>query len=224
MTLDVTRHFETLGVVPVIVIEDPAQALALGRALLEGGLPCAEITFRTGAAEKVIRTLSDTCPDLLVGAGTVLSVDQVEKARRAGARFIVAPGFSPRVVDHCLGEGVPVYPGICTPTEIEGVLERGLTVVKFFPAEAAGGLKFLKAISAPYAMMRFIPTGGISPANLKDYLNFERVLACGGTWLARDELLQEGRFAEIRESVRQAVAAVAEARASQLPTRSEQPL
>jgi 2-dehydro-3-deoxyphosphogluconate aldolase/(4S)-4-hydroxy-2-oxoglutarate aldolase len=194
-----------LKLVPVVKIEAANDALALGEALIAGGLPLAEITFRTDAAARSIRILSDTLPELLVGAGTVLTIEQVRQATAAGARFIVAPGFNPTVVDYCLDQGIPVVPGVNSPTQIEMGLERGLEVLKFFPAEASGGLKFLKAVAAPYGGVSFIPTGGISPGNLLGYLAFERVLACGGSWLAKTNLISAGRFGEITRLTREAV-------------------
>ena len=171
------------GIVPVAVINAPEAALPLARALLAGGLPCIEVTFRTAAAGAAIEAIARECPELLLGAGTVLSVDQVNRALDCGARFIVAPGLNRKVVEHCLAQNVPVTPGVLTPSEIEAALELGLEVVKFFPAEAGGGLKYLKAVSAPYKSLRFIPTGGIDESNLSGYLSFRPVLACGGSWM-----------------------------------------
>ena len=197
-----------LGLVPVVKIEQAGQALSLGRALIDGDLPVAEITFRTEAAEEAINTLSRELPELLVGAGTVLTVDQVEKAAAAGAKFIVSPGFNPRVVDYCVENNIPVTPGINSPSQVEMALERGLEVVKFFPAEASGGLPLLKAMSAPYGNMKFIPTGGINQDNLNVYLAFDRVHACGGSWMVKAELISSGRFEEITRLTRKAVAAM----------------
>jgi 2-dehydro-3-deoxyphosphogluconate aldolase/(4S)-4-hydroxy-2-oxoglutarate aldolase len=195
-----------LRVVPVIVIDDAADAVPLGRALAEGGIPCAEITFRTAAAEDAIRRMASELPDVLVGAGTVLSPEQAARAMAAGAQFIVAPGFNRRVVDFCLERGVPVYPGVSTPTEIEAALEAGLRVLKFFPAEPLGGLPYLKAVAAPYAGVGFMPTGGITPRNLGDYLAFPRVVACGGSWMAPAEWISAGAFDRIRDETRAACA------------------
>jgi 2-dehydro-3-deoxyphosphogluconate aldolase/(4S)-4-hydroxy-2-oxoglutarate aldolase len=194
-----------LKIVPVIVIDDPSAASPLATALVDGGLPCAEVTFRTAAAGEALRAMSDSSPDLLLGAGTVLSVAQAREARSAGAMFIVAPGFSPAVVDHCLDHGIPVFPGVCTPTDIEAALAKGLTTVKFFPAEPIGGLKYLKAIAAPYTMMRFIPTGGINADNLRSYLAFDRVIACGGSWMAPSEWIAGKAFDRIRDETARAV-------------------
>ncbi|MCK4447200.1 MAG: bifunctional 4-hydroxy-2-oxoglutarate aldolase/2-dehydro-3-deoxy-phosphogluconate aldolase, partial [Candidatus Marinimicrobia bacterium] len=172
-----------LGIVPVVKIERAKDAFHLGKALIDGGLPIAEITFRTSAAEESIKILSKECPELLVGAGTVLTVDQAKKAVSAGAKFIVSAGFNPKVVDYCIENHVPVTPGINSPTQVEMGLEKGLKVVKFFPAEASGGLSMLKSMSAPYNDVKFIPTGGINQNNLYSYLSNNKVLACGGSWM-----------------------------------------
>ena len=196
-----------LKIVPVIVIDDPAAASALAGALVDGGLPCAEVTFRTAAAGEALRRMSDSAPDLLLGAGTVLSVAQAREARAAGATFIVAPGFNPAVVDHCLEHGIPVFPGVCTPTDIEAALAKGITTVKFFPAEPIGGIKYLRAIAAPYTMMRFIPTGGINAENLRSYLAFDRVVACGGSWMAPADWIAAKAFDQIRDETARALRA-----------------
>jgi 2-dehydro-3-deoxyphosphogluconate aldolase / (4S)-4-hydroxy-2-oxoglutarate aldolase len=203
---EILERLGKIGIVPVVKIEDAADAIGLGRALLAGDLPVAEITFRTAAAEESIKRLSAELPELLVGAGTVLTVEQADKAIAAGAKFIVTPGFNPKVVDHCLERGVPITPGINSPTQIEMGLERGLGVLKFFPAGASGGLEFLKAIAAPYGGLQFIPTGGIDPANLKDYLAFNRVHAVGGTWIAKEATIAAKKFDEIERLAREAVA------------------
>lgn len=203
--VDLLATLRALRIVPVIVIEDASDAPSLASALAQGGLPCAEITFRTpNAAEAIVRIVGEH-PDMLVGAGTVLTPQQAAKAREAGARFIVAPGFSPAVVDYCLEHAVPVVPGICTPTEIEMALAKGLHVLKFFPAEAAGGLAFLKAVAAPYVGVDFIPTGGINFGNLTTYLGFNRVLACGGSWMAPTEWIASKQFDRIRAETERAV-------------------
>jgi 2-dehydro-3-deoxyphosphogluconate aldolase/(4S)-4-hydroxy-2-oxoglutarate aldolase len=194
-----------LGLVPVVKIERPEDALSLGKALIDGDLPIAEITFRTAAAETAIRTLTQELPELLVGAGTVLSVEQVKKAISAGAQFIVSPGFNPKVVDYCVDNRICVTPGLNTPSQIEMALERRLAVVKFFPAEASGGLELLKAIAAPYSGIQFIPTGGISKENLSSYLSYSRVHACGGSWMVKADLISSGRFDEITRLSREAV-------------------
>src|SRR5262245_57338620 len=184
---DVLNQLRLTRIVPVIVIDDPGDAVPLATALADGGLSCAEITFRTAGALEALRRIRDERPSMLAGAGTVLTPRQAGDARAAGAQFIVAPGFSPAVVDHCLEHDIPVFPGVCTPTEIEAALERGLDVLKFFPAEPMGGLNFLKAIAAPYVGVKFMPTGGINATNIKSYLSFNRVVACGGSWMAPSE-------------------------------------
>ena len=193
------------GVVPVVKIEKAADAVNLGRALAAGDLPVAEITFRTAAAEEAIRNINREAPEVLLGAGTVLSVEQAKKALGAGAKFIVAPGFNPKVVDFCIGQGVPVIPGVCTPSEIEQALERGLEVLKFFPAGATGGLDYLKAVVGPYGGVQFVPTGGVEPGNMKEYLAFKNVFAVGGTWIAKDTMISAGKFDEITKLAREAV-------------------
>lgn len=193
--------------VPVIALEDAAQAGPLAEALVNGGLPVAEVTFRTAAAAESIRTMAAR-GDLLVGAGTVLTPAQADEARDAGATFIVSPGFNPKVVQHCLDQELPIIPGVSNPTDIEMALDHGLEVVKFFPAEAFGGLKTLKAMSAPYGGVRFMPTGGISPANVNDYLAFPKVVACGGSWMVKPDLYTNGKFELVERAVREAVALV----------------
>ncbi len=190
--------------VPVIALEDANQADPLAAALVAGGLPVAEVTFRTAAAADSIRTMAAR-GDLLVGAGTVLTTEQADQARDAGATFVVSPGFNPKVVRHCLEQGLPIIPGISTPTDLELALDHGLSVVKFFPAEAFGGLKTLKAISAPYGGVRFMPTGGISPSNVAEYLAFPKVLACGGSWMVKPELYADGDFSRVEKAVQTAV-------------------
>ena len=206
------EKLEKFGVIPVIALDDPDDALPLAAALTDGGLPCAEVTFRTAAAEESIRRIAAAYPDMLVGAGTVLTTQQVDRAVAAGAKFIVSPGLNPNVVRHCLEKGVPAAPGCCTPSEIEQAIELGLSVVKFFPAEAMGGLKTIKALAAPYTGLRFMPTGGINASNLRSYLEYPRVLACGGSWMVSKELIRAHDFAQITELVRQATAIVRESR------------
>ena len=204
-----------LGVVPVVSIERADEAVPLGNALIAGGLPCAEITFRTGAAEEAIRRIASELPEVVIGAGTVLSVEQAEKAVAAGARYIVSPGFDPKVVDWCLTHDVAVTPGVATPTEINMALDKGLKILKFFPAEALGGLKTLKALAAPYGDVKFIPTGGITSKNLADYLSLPAVHACGGSWLVTSELISAGEFAEITRLAEEARAIVRQVREGQ---------
>ena len=203
---DVTTRLRQLRVVPVIVIDDAADAVPLAGALADGGLPCAEVTFRTAAAGEALRRIAGERPEVLAGAGTVLTPEQAKQARAAGARFVVAPGFSAAVVDYCLEHEIPVFPGVCTPTEVEAALAKGLRVVKFFPAEPAGGLPYLKAIAAPYGMMEFIPTGGIGAANLAAWLAFKKVVACGGSWMAPGDWIAAKQFDRIRAETASAVA------------------
>jgi 2-dehydro-3-deoxyphosphogluconate aldolase/(4S)-4-hydroxy-2-oxoglutarate aldolase len=190
---------------PVVVLHDADHAAPLGAALLAGGLRCVEVTFRTDAATEAIRTLAKN-PALLVGAGTVLTVDQVEQALDAGARFVVSPGFSPAVVRRCQKRGVPVFPGVATATEIQMALEAGVHTVKFFPAEQLGGAAMVKALSAPYRSLRFVPTGGVTSENLLGYLRLPSVLAVGGTWMVAAQLIKGERWDEVTALTRQAVA------------------
>ena len=202
---DALERLRRIRLAPVIVIDDPKDAAPLAAALADGGLPCAEVTFRTAAAAESLRRMADARPDMLLGAGTVLTPRQAAEARAAGAQFIVSPGLNPVVVDYCLEQGIPVFPGVCTPTEIEAGLQRGLEVLKFFPAEPAGGLAYLKAISAPYSMVEFIPTGGINAEKLPSYLSFRSVVACGGSWMAPAEWIRAGDFERIRQETAKAV-------------------
>ncbi len=204
----VIQQLERLRVIPVVTIDDAKDAVPLGNALMHGGLPIIEVTFRTAAAAEALAMISYELPDLWVGAGTVLTIDQVNQAIDAGAGFIVAPGFNPRIVDYCIDRNIPVFPGVNSPSQVEMGLERGLEVLKFFPAEASGGLNMLKAMSAPYGGVRFMPTGGINMGNLTDYLSFERIIACGGTWIATAELINEARFEEITGRAQEAAAAI----------------
>ena len=210
-----TKTFEALsriGVVPVITIDRPQDAVPLARALLNGGIGCAEITFRTASAEEAIQRISDECHEMLVGAGTVLTVQQAEQAIRAGAQYIVAPGFDAAVVDWCQEHGVPVLPGVATPTEINMALARGVKLLKFFPSEEIGGVRMLKALHAPYQEVQFIPTGGIKAHNLAEYLALPNVVACGGSWMATGSMISEGKFDEITRLSREARAIVHRAR------------
>ena len=202
---EILRKIGNMGIVPVVKIDDAKDAVPLGRALIEGGLPVAEITFRTDAAQKAIENITSALPQMLVGAGTVLNTDQAKRAVAAGAKFIVSPGFNTSVVEYCVNNDIPITPGCCNPTDIEMALAYGLDVVKFFPAEAFGGLSTIKAISAPYGMLKFIPTGGISEKNIKEYLAFNKILACGGSWMVKDELIKAGKFDEIERLTREAV-------------------
>ncbi len=199
--------FETIGrikLVPVVKIDDAKDAPALGKALCDGGLPIAEVTFRTAAAEEAIRLMVQENSGMLIGAGTVLTVENAKKAIDAGAAFIVSPGFNPEVVDFCISQGMPVTPGVTNPTQVEMGLSRGLKVLKFFPAEAAGGLKMLKAMGAVYDV-KFMPTGGINASNLKEYLAYDKILACGGSWMVKADLISSGNFAEITRLTKEAM-------------------
>lgn len=199
------ERIHSIRIVPVIAIDDAAQAIPLAKALIAGGIPCAEITFRTAAAVESIAAISAEVPAMLVGAGTVLTREQADRAKDAGAAFAVSPGFNPHIVDYCGQIGLPIIPGCSSPSDMEQAIERGLQVVKFFPAEQAGGLPFLKAVAAPYTGLRFMPTGGIGPQNLAEYLSFSRVIACGGSWMAKPEMIAAGRFDEIAQLCRKAV-------------------
>ncbi|HCV43350.1 MAG TPA: 2-dehydro-3-deoxyphosphogluconate aldolase [Bacteroidetes bacterium] len=194
-----------LGIVPVIAIESANDAEPLARALIDGGLPCAEVTFRTKAAKEAMARIAKTYPAMLMGAGTVLNVDQVKAAMESGAKFIVSPGLNPKVVEYCLQNNIPITPGVATPTEIGLAIEMGLDVVKFFPAEASGGLEYLKAVGAPFKGIHFIPTGGIDATNLLTYLKFSRVLACGGSWMVKSDLISNKRFDEIKKLTSEAI-------------------
>lgn len=203
------RSLRALRVVPVITIEHAADAPALGHALSAAGLPVAEITFRSPAAPAAVAALRHDCPDLLIGAGTILDVAMLEAAIDAGASFAVAPGFNPAVVDRCMKLKFPIIPGVNTPTEIDQALARGLTLLKFFPAEQSGGLAFLSAVAGPYQHISFMPTGGINRENLPRYLAQPFVAACGGSWIASPTDISAGRFADIELRAREAVALAA---------------
>lgn len=201
----IAKQFYEYGVVPVVVLEDAEDALPLAQALTEGGLPCAEVTFRTEAAEESIRRMREKYPDMLVGAGTVLTTEQVDRAVKAGAKFIVSPGFDPEIVDYCLGKEIPVFPGCTTPSELAQAVKRGMKVVKFFPAEQAGGVAMIKAMAAPYNTVKFMPTGGISAKNLKEYLEYDKILCCGGSWMVKGDMIRNGEFGKIKELTEEAV-------------------
>ena len=209
---EVLQKIQEIGLVPVVVLDDAKDAAPLAKALCEGGLPCAEVTFRTEAAEESIRIMAEQFPDMLVGAGTVLTTEQVDRAVAAGAKFIVSPGLNPKVVKYCVEKGILITPGTCTPSEVEQAIEHGLEVVKFFPAEQAGGLAMIKAMAAPYTKMMFMPTGGISPSYVRDYLGFKKIIACGGSWMVKGDLVKAGDFAKITELSKEAVAIVKEVR------------
>ncbi len=209
---DIFEELYQIGIVPVVVIDDAKDAEGLVKALVNGGLPCAEVTFRTEAAEEAIRIMSEKFPEMLVGAGTVLTPEQAERAIKAGAKFIVSPGLNPEVVKYCLAREIPVTPGTQTPAEMETAIRLGLKVVKFFPAEPAGGLPMIKAVAAPYTMLRFMPTGGIGAANVREYLKYDRIIACGGSWMVKKDLIAAGKFDEIEKMVKEASDIVKEIR------------
>ncbi|MCR4951335.1 MAG: bifunctional 4-hydroxy-2-oxoglutarate aldolase/2-dehydro-3-deoxy-phosphogluconate aldolase [Solobacterium sp.] len=210
--MSMNEKLASYGVVPVVVLNDVKDALPLAKALVEGGLACAEVTFRTDAAEESIRIMSEAYPDMLVGAGTVLTIDQVDRAVKAGAKFIVSPGFDPEIVDYCIEKEIPVYPGTVTPSEVAQAVKRGLKICKFFPAAQFGGLDTIKALAAPYTMVKFMPTGGVSPKNLRDFLACDKIAACGGTWMVKGDLIKEGKFDEIKKLTEEAAAVVKEMR------------
>ena len=207
---EILKKIGELRLVPVVKIEDSRNALPLGQALRDGNLPIAEITYRTDAAEEAIRILTAELPEILVGAGTVLTMDQVKSAVGAGARFVVAPGFNPKVVDYCLEHNITIIPGVNNPSQIERALESRIEVVKFFPAEASGGIPFLKAVAAPYSGIQFLPTGGINLQNMMSYLSFSRVIACGGSWMVKSDLISAGKFQDIKRLSREAVDTIKE--------------
>ena len=210
--MNVSETIQKMGVVPVVVLNDTKDAAPLAKALVEGGLPCAEVTFRTEAAEESIRIMTTEFPEMFVGAGTVLTIDQVDRAVAAGAKFIVSPGFDPEIVDYCLSKDIPVYPGCITPSEVAQAVKRGLKVIKFFPAEQFGGVSTIKALAAPYTGVRFMPIGGVSAKNLESYLSFDKIVACGGSWMVKGDLVKAGKFDEIKTLVEEAVQLVADIR------------
>jgi len=201
----VLERFEKIGIVPVIKIEDAEKAVPLAKALAAGGIPCAEVTFRTAQGAEAIKRITREAPEILAGAGTVLTLGQVDQAIEAGARFIVSPGLNPKVVAHCVQKGITIIPGCSSPSDIEQALELGLEVVKFFPAEQAGGLDYIKAVSAPYPALKFIPTGGINADNITKYIAFDKIIACGGSWMVGTDLINAGHFEKITTLSREAV-------------------
>ena len=208
----VLEQISKIGIVPVVKIDNAADARPLAKALCAGGLPCAEVTFRTSAAAEAIKIMTDNFPSMCVGAGTVLTIDQVDRAVKAGAKFIVSPGFDPEIVDYCLENNIPVFPGCVTPSEVAQAVKRGLKVVKFFPAEQAGGIAMIKAMAAPYTMVKFMPTGGINTKNLADYLSCDKILCCGGSWMVKGDMIKAGEFDKICTMAKEAVAKVKEIR------------
>ena len=205
---DLAERFHEVGVVPVVVLEDVKDAVPLAQALVEGGLPCAEVTFRTAAAEESIRVMHEAYPDMVLAAGTVLTTEQVDRAVAAGASLIVSPGFDPEIVDYCISKNIEVVPGIVTPSELAQAVKRGLTRVKFFPAEAAGGLKMIKAMCAAYTNVRIMPTGGINAKNISEYLECDKIFCCGGSWMVKGDMIKAGEFDKIKDMTAEAVALV----------------
>lgn len=205
---DVIKTIQSIGLVPVIKIDEAPKAVPLGNTLVAGGIPVAEVTFRTAAAADAIRAMSAECPDLLVGAGTVINVALAKEAIAAGAKFIVSPGFNPETVDYCLERGIPILPGCNTPSLIEAGLTKGLEVFKFFPAEASGGVAMIDALSAPFGGIKFVPTGGINLANLGDYAKRDAVIAIGGSWMVDPDLVAAENWTEIKKLCEAAVCAL----------------
>lgn len=201
----VVETLKKTGIIPVVAIEDAQDAVPLAEALIKGGIACAEITFRTGAATEAMKKITERFPQMLVGAGTVLNQEQVKAAVDSGAAFIVSPGFNPKVADYCIQCDIPIIPGVCCPSEVEAAMERGLKTVKFFPAEASGGIDYLKALWGPYRDMNFIPTGGINADNLNDYLRHEKIVACGGSWMVKPQMIKNHEFEKIESLTKEAV-------------------
>ncbi len=201
---EVLSKIQKIGIVPVVVLDDAKDAKPLAKALIDGGLPCAEVTFRTDAAEESIKIMTSEYPDMLVGAGTVLTIDQVDRAVAAGAKFIVAPGFDKEIVEYCLKKDIPVCPGVQSPSEVTAAVKLGLDHVKFFPAENSGGLKMINTIGAAFPALKFMPTGGINASNVVDYLKSPRIFCCGGSWMVKKDMIEAGDFDRIRDMAREA--------------------
>lgn len=212
--MNLIERVRQTGIIPVVALPKLEHALPLAENLIAGGLHCAEITFRTAAAAEAIEQISKRFPELLLGAGTVLTTEQAQRAMDCGAQFIVSPGTNPTTVDFCLSKNLTIFPGVCTPSEVEMNLEKGVDVLKFFPAEPAGGVNFLKAICAPYKQVQFIPTGGIDVKNIGQYLALPQVVACGGSWMVKPELFEAGDFATVKRLAAEAVELVQQYRSS----------
>ncbi|MGF1739133.1 bifunctional 4-hydroxy-2-oxoglutarate aldolase/2-dehydro-3-deoxy-phosphogluconate aldolase [Photobacterium satsumensis] len=210
MSQQIIEKLKAFKVIPVIQINDVSQAVPLAKTLVENGLPVAEVTFRTEAAAEAIRLMRDAYPEMCIGAGTVLNAEQVDRAKEAGSEFVVAPGLNPNTVRYCQEQGIPMVPGVNNPSQVEQALELGLTFLKFFPAEASGGINMVKSLLAPYVDVSFMPTGGIGKANIRDYLAIDRVICCGGTWMVAPKLIENGDWDEIGRLVREAVELVSE--------------
>ena len=202
---DIFQKIKSIGIIPVIALSDVEKAVPLAKALMDGGIPCAEITFRTAEGEECIRRISAALPEVLVGAGTVLTTEQAQRAKDAGAHFAVSPGFNPKVVEYCLKNHIPIVPGCSNPSDMEAAMEFGLDTVKFFPAEQAGGLDYIKACAAPYTSLKFMPTGGINASNIAKYIAFDKIIACGGSWMVPKKLIESGNFDEITRLSKEAV-------------------
>ena len=209
---EMSKKLTDVGVIPVIIINDAKDAMELGKALSEAGMNCAEVTFRTDAAEETIKVLSENYPDIIVGAGTVFTTEQVDIAVNAGAKFIDSPIMDLEVVDYCIRKGIPVYPGVATPSEAAAGVKRGLKILKFFPAEANGGLKALQAMSAVFKDLRFFPMGGIDKENMREYLASPLVAAVGGSWMVKSNLIDAGKFDKIYKMAKEAVYSAADVR------------
>ena len=211
---DILKQIGEIGIVPVIAMSDVEKAVPLAKALMAGGIPCAEVTFRTAEGESCIKRIAAEVPEILVGAGTVLSTDQADRAVKAGAKFIVSPGFNPKVVRYAIENSILIIPGCSNPSDMEAAIEFGLNTVKFFPAEQAGGLAYIKACAAPYAGLRFMPTGGINTGNIGSYIAFNKIIACGGSWMVTKDLIESGNFDEITRLCKEAVQIVRNARST----------
>ncbi|MCR5758481.1 MAG: bifunctional 4-hydroxy-2-oxoglutarate aldolase/2-dehydro-3-deoxy-phosphogluconate aldolase [Selenomonas sp.] len=209
---DIFRKFRDVGIIPVIVMEHEDQAEKLADVLCDNGLPCAEVTFRTNAAAKVIAAMVKHRPEMLVGAGTVLTIEEVDAAIEAGAKFIVSPGLNPTIVKYCQSKKIPVAPGTQTPSEMEQAISLGLDFVKFFPAEQSGGLNMLRAVVAPYGQLSFMPTGGINANNVRQYLADDKIVACGGSWMVKQAMMDAGNWKGIAKLVKEAASIVREVR------------
>ena len=210
--MNILERIHEIGVVPVIAISDAEKAVPLAKALYAGGIPCAEITFRTEEAEESIRRIANEVPEILLAAGTVLTIEQVHRAIKAGAKFLVSPGFNRNVVNHCIQNNILIVPGCSTPSDMEAALELGIETVKFFPAEQAGGLAYIKACAAPYTKLKFLPTGGINAKNIGEYIAFNKVIACGGSWMVTKELIDSSNFKDITRLCKEAVQLVRDVR------------
>ncbi len=205
MSNKVIEEVSKIGIVPVIALNDVKDAEPLAKALIAGGLNCAEVTFRTDAAEESIRIMAEKFPEMIVGAGTVLTEEQADRAMNAGAKFLVSPGLNPKILAYCVEKGYPMIPGTANPSDVEQAIQLGLEVVKFFPAEQAGGINMIKAMCGPYTKLKFMPTGGVNASNLNNYLAFDKIVACGGTWMCKNNLIESGQFDEIERLSKEAV-------------------